>query len=102
MTREKINTVSLESLGLTRDDTGYVLVIHNDDITPIEYVVGVLTEVVGLPVFEAVNVTMHAHEKGSATAKHYDSESEANEVKKMIEATNDEFGYDLRVTVEEE
>lgn len=44
----------------------YRVLIHNDDITPMDFVVDVLTGIFGLAVDRAIDVMMEAHHKGVA------------------------------------
>ena len=42
------------------------VLVHNDDVTPIEYVTSLLRRVFGLGLFKALRVTMKAHVTGLA------------------------------------
>ena len=50
----------------TKLEPPYRVLIHNDDVTPIEFVIGVLRMVFSLPGMDAVAVTMRAHYRGLA------------------------------------
>ena len=44
----------------------YRVLIHNDDVTPMDFVVDVLKDIFGLSVALAIDVMMEAHHKGVA------------------------------------
>ncbi len=44
----------------------YRVIIHNDDVTPMDFVVDVLTSIFGLTMPRAVNVMWEAHRTGVA------------------------------------
>ena len=44
----------------------YRVLIHNDDVTPMDFVVDILAEIFRLPTDRAVDVMMEAHSKGLA------------------------------------
>lgn len=44
----------------------YAIVIHNDDVTPVEYVVLVLREVFAMPKSRAIALMLAAHHEGKA------------------------------------
>ncbi|HEV3436930.1 MAG TPA: ATP-dependent Clp protease adaptor ClpS [Gemmata sp.] len=50
----------------TRRQPPYAVILHNDDINTIEFVVEVLRKVFGYPVEKCVELTIEAHEKGRA------------------------------------
>jgi ATP-dependent Clp protease adaptor protein ClpS len=48
----------------TRRQPPYAVILHNDDINTMEFVVVVLRKVFGYTVEKCVELMMHAHEKG--------------------------------------
>ncbi len=72
--REEAPAVRFDIEGLTRADSREKesleppcrVLIHNDDVTPIEYVASLLRRVFGLGWFKALRVTMKAHVTGRA------------------------------------
>ena len=97
----KEKTVTLNDLGF-ENDSGYVLLIHNDDITPFEYVIYVLTEICEVSIDESMRIAMTAHSGGKAVVKNFDSEEEAKQMQIQINSANKEFGYNLVTSIEEE
>lgn len=47
-------------------DPPHDVIVHNDDVTPFEFVVGVLETIFELPPDDAFRVTLAAHETGQA------------------------------------
>ncbi len=50
----------------TRRQPPYAVILHNDDINTMEFVVAVLRKVFGYTVEKCVELMIHAHEKGRA------------------------------------
>jgi ATP-dependent Clp protease adaptor protein ClpS len=50
----------------TRRQPPYAVILHNDDINAIEFVIQVLRKVFGYEVEKCVKLTIEAHEKGRA------------------------------------
>lgn len=50
----------------TRLSPMFRVLIHNDDVTPMDFVVRILTEVFRLPTSRAFDVMLEAHHKGVA------------------------------------
>jgi ATP-dependent Clp protease adaptor protein ClpS len=61
---------SLESETVTREETRLAprhrVLIHNDDATPMDFVVHVLQEVFKLPLFRSIRIMLEAHRGGVA------------------------------------
>lgn len=62
----------------------WMVVIYNDDVTPIDLVVFTLMNATGCDLDEASMETWEAHHFGKAPV-HFDSEAECRHVAKMIE-----------------
>ena len=61
-------TTDVEYLVITNEelDRPYRVIIQNDDVTPMEFVVLVLLTIFGLDFERAVEVMLEAHQKGRA------------------------------------
>lgn len=75
------------------------VIIHNDDVTPMDFVVDVLTSVFELDVDTAFNVMLTAHNEGNAYVATYPREQAEARVNKAHFAARLE-GYPLRLTIE--
>ena len=79
----------------------YKVVFHNDDYTPMDFVVVLLAQVFRKPVEEAFGIMMSVHEKGKGIAGVYSREIaetksiKANDISKAS-------GYPLLTTIEPE
>jgi ATP-dependent Clp protease adaptor protein ClpS len=49
-----------------KHDSGYRVLLHNDDFNPMEYVVDVLMKTIGINEPQAVSIMMEAHTNGVA------------------------------------
>ncbi|HEY8892162.1 MAG TPA: ATP-dependent Clp protease adaptor ClpS [Clostridium sp.] len=79
----------------------YMVIIHNDDYTSMEFVVQVLVGVFKKQVVEATKIMFDVHKKGSGTAGIYSYDvgiTKINQAMKMCE----ESGFPLKLTLEEE
>ena len=81
-------------------DSGRVI-IHNDDVTPYEFVVVVLRAVFLLPPFQAERVTFEAHSKGIACVAVLPLEEAKYRVGKAHGIAR-QAGYPLTFTIEVE
>lgn len=73
--------------------------LHNDDYTPIEYVVGILRDVFGLGWWKATLTTLRAHAAGSALVGRYPAE----EAQRRVDAAHARArgdGWPLRLSAE--
>ncbi len=79
----------------------YKVVFHNDDYTPMDFVVILLAQVFRRPIEEAASIMMNIHEKGKGIAGVYSREiaetksTKANDISKAS-------GYPLLTTIEPE
>ncbi len=48
----------------TRRQPPYAVVLHNDDVNTVDFVVAVIRKVFGFPLEKAIDHTMEAHEEG--------------------------------------
>lgn len=77
------------------------VVIHNDDVTPMMFVVGLLQYVFGMDQNKATELTIMVHTEGHAVAGIYSyevAEQKYHEAQLIIKSA----GYALRLSVEEE
>ena len=77
----------------------YAVVFHNDDFTPMEFVVRVLTEIFFKSPIEAENLMMKVHTEEKAIAGIYSLDIAASKANKTTSVARKE-GYPLRLTVE--
>lgn len=75
------------------------VVLHNDDYTPMEYVILVLTSIFHKSVEDAVSDMLEAHSLGSSVIGSYD-QNEAIDLVDQANALNDAFEMQLRLTIE--
>lgn len=77
----------------------YNVIFHNDDVTPMDYVIILLTGIFNKDPMEAIDLMMEVHNTGAAVVARYSKEvadTKLAEVGKM----NARFGYSLKVTTE--
>ena len=55
-----------ESETKTRRQPPYAVILHNDDVNGMDFVIGVLRKVFGYPVEKCFELMLEAHEKGRA------------------------------------
>jgi ATP-dependent Clp protease adaptor protein ClpS len=67
MSVQTIEKRSTSSASKRKHDSGYRVLLHNDDFNPMEYVVDVLMKTIGgMSEPQAVNIMMEAHTNGIA------------------------------------
>lgn len=79
----------------------YKIVFYDDDKTPIDYVVFVLTSIYGMSNEDAWDITLKVHESGSMVVGIYTHEV-ASDKKSQTDNTSSKYGYPLTVTIEED
>jgi ATP-dependent Clp protease adaptor protein ClpS len=85
----------------TIEPTMYKVIIHNDDYTPIDFVVGVLITIFNKCVEEANEITWQIHEKGKGIGGLYVKEIAATKAHQVIQKAKAE-GFPLLATIEPE
>ena len=101
-TKTKNKVFSVEDLGFDMNRSHPCSVIlHNDNHTPIDFVAIVLYKVFKKSITDATRITMQAHTEGQAFIASFDSEEEAQEKLDIVEDMNREYGFHLRITIEE-
>ena len=79
----------------------YKVLLHNDDYTPMEFVVLVLRQVFNKSDADAVSIMLHAHTHGYAVAGVYSFEIAETKVQETM-ALADKSGFPLLCTMEPE
>jgi ATP-dependent Clp protease adaptor protein ClpS len=84
-----------------KEPSKYKVIVCNDDVTPVEFVVAMLVSVFNHEERQALNLTLAVHNKGSAVAGVYSFEVAEQ---KVLDATNMAHinGYPLVVKMESE
>lgn len=78
----------------------YVVVMHNDDFTPMDFVVNVLMEIFNKQYEEAVTIMMQIHKGARGVVGTYSYDIAHSKTEKAMLLAREE-GYPFRVTVEE-
>lgn len=78
----------------------YKVVMHNDNVTPMEFVIQLLVEVFNKSIDEAHDITMAIHETGKATAGFYSYEV-AEQKHSECSVICNYHGHPLKITIEE-
>ena len=79
----------------------YTVTIHNDDVTPMDFVVEVLKQIFFLGNDRAAEIMLAAHVKGSAYVQTLPKPEAENRIERAHYAANAE-GYPLHFTMERE
>ena len=79
----------------------YKVLLHNDDYTPMEFVVLVLKQVFNKSDADAMSIMLHAHTRGYAVAGVYSFEIAETKVQETM-ALADQSGFPLLCTMEPE
>jgi ATP-dependent Clp protease adaptor protein ClpS len=75
------------------------VIIHNDDQTPVEFVIHLLVEIFNKSLIEAKDITMIVHDQGKGIAGTYNQEIAKQKVHEATVITR-YHGYPLKVTLE--
>ena len=78
----------------------YAVVMHNDDFTPMDFVVNILIEVFHKEYDDAVNIMMVVHKGDRAVVGTYSYDIARSKAEKAMVLAREE-GYPFRITVEE-
>ncbi len=78
----------------------YVVVMHNDDFTPMDFVVNILMEIFNKQYEEAVTIMMQVHKGNRGIVGTYSYDIAHSKAEKAMILAREE-GYPFRVTVEE-
>lgn len=82
------------------DNTTYNIILHNDDWTPMPYVVLVLMTVFDKTNHESTSIAWQAHRNGSAVIETTGYE-EATKKVEAVNVVNQNFGANLKVTMQQ-
>ena len=96
-----IEDVGVEYKAKTEPPKLFRVILHNDDVTPFEFVVLLLMQVFRKADDEAIEITMEVHEGGQGIAgvfTHEMAEQKHDEANALI-AT---WGMQLKITIEED
>lgn len=79
----------------------YKVIMHNDDFTPMEFVVALLKEVFFKPASEAMSIMLAIHNQGKMVVGVYSYDMAVSMTNKAT-ARAREYGYPLLITYEPE
>ena len=79
----------------------YKVIILNDDVTPVDWVVAILKRIFHHDEKTAQDITTHIHNQGSGVAGIYTYEIAEQKVMEATTASRQQ-GYPLKITLEEE
>lgn len=92
-----------EDLDLAEDEEKlYKVVFHNDNTTPIEFVVYILIEIFGKSKEDAIAITTEVHTSGTGIAGVYTFEVATTKTNESLTISSASGFNDFRITVEEE
>lgn len=77
----------------------YIVIMHNDDFTTMEFVVKILKTVFFKPEYEAVELMLKVHKENAAVIGRYTLDMAASKCKKATSMAEKE-GYPFKVTYE--
>ncbi len=77
----------------------YNVIFHNDDYTPMEFVIAILSDVFNKDEAEAIRITLEVHEKGKAIVDQYSKEI-AKTKKMLVDQIADKYEHPLKCTIE--
>ena len=83
-----------------REPKHYKVIMHNDDFTPMEFVVEILIAVFRKELQEAERLMMMVHENGRSVVGSYSYDIAVTKVREASDWAKEE-GYPFRMTVEE-
>lgn len=80
------------------NDNNYILILHNDKVTPMDYVIIALMTIFGKDEQESDRLMRHAHHNGSAIIETVDYHSGKAKLE-ALKLLNMIMGFDLNVTM---
>ncbi len=79
----------------------YKVILHNDDYTPMEFVIEILVEIFSKNESQATEIMLNVHHKGQGVCGIYPFEIAESKMVKIHERAN-QLEYPLRATMEKE
>lgn len=98
-TQQQSETQTATRSGVERPPL-YRVLLHNDDYTPMDFVVAILRDVFHRDEAEAVRIMLHVHKRGSGIAGVYPYQVAETKLHKVHEAAK-AAGHPLKCTLEE-
>lgn len=89
-----------KSRAQVREPKRYQVIMHNDDYTPMEFVVEILMELFHKPEAEAQALMLQVHHGGRAAVGIYPYDLAVTKIRTAMERAKEE-GYPFRLTMEE-
>lgn len=83
-----------------REPKHYRVIMHNDDFTPMDFVVDILRDIFHKDEIEAVHLMMKVHESGSAAVGAYPRDIAATRIQNATARAREE-GFPFRLSMEE-
>lgn len=83
-----------------REPKRYKVIMHNDDFTPMDFVVEILIDIFHKDLLEAERLMMMVHESGRACVGIYNYDISVTKIQTASERARQE-GFPFRMTVEE-
>lgn len=77
-------TTDLANREQLQEPSPYQIVVHNDDFTPMEFVIGMLERFFYMTRRKAAEVTLEAHVKGSAVAGVYSKDVAESKLEQVV------------------
>ena len=93
--------VDLEDRQKLEPPSKYKIVLHNDDFTPMDFVILVLMDAFNFSIQKATGIMMQVHEQGKGIAGVYSKEIAVMKVKRCNQIARAE-GHPLLITMEEQ
>ncbi|MDA7494676.1 ATP-dependent Clp protease adapter ClpS [bacterium] len=93
--------VDLQDRQKVEPPSKYSVVLHNDDFTPMEFVIIILMDAFNYDLKKANSIMMQVHEKGKGIAGVYSKEIAIMKVKRCNQIARAE-GHPLLITMEEQ
>ena len=81
------------------DDSYYNVIMYNDDVTPFEYVICVLSMIFGYTIQEGLDIAINIHMEGQAVVATL-SMKEAYEKVDAVDTMNEESGFLLQTDIQ--
>ena len=98
MPQQQRNTRERERIDL-REPSRYNVILHNDDFTPMDFVVWLLTTIFFKPKKEATEIMLNVHNEGKGIVGPYTYDVAHSKVEKAT-AISRNNNFPLRLTVE--